>query len=322
MKKQLRLLAIAAALGSCLQAATEYTNGQEFDSVRTDIVRVGTAGGFDGYRAPSAAIKTLIINFVSSGGAVERNTIQTNSYIGSGPIPYLPATVKQVYITGDLTDYATLVLGNSDHLYGSLRDPIAYALVTPAASTLVRFALQSAPSASPETWFQAPLLANCSVVVEPNSLDPYLEKVVPMSGGNIVIGSPVSMGDDMSTQLAAVRGSLQIIRHPLVTLQQASTQARITLTDDITFPCPVYGVSMTGAYDPTFNNITSLVDVDASTAGQNITIAAGKSVQVVYSQEDKPEFSHLDLKAGACFNANATAEKTGTKSVLLKLLTQ
>ncbi|MCE2717154.1 MAG: hypothetical protein ACK4V2_03930 [Pseudomonadota bacterium] len=322
MKKQLRLLATAAALGSCLQAATQYIVGQEFDSVRVDTVRVGTSGGFHGYQAPSAAIKTLIVNFVSSGGVAERNTIQTNAYTGSGPVPYLPASVKQLYITGNASDYATLVLGNSDTLYAELKAPCAYALITPAASTAVRFALQEAPSSSPATWFQSPLLANCAVTVEPSSQDPWLEKVVPMNGGNIIIGSPVAIGDDFSTQLSAVRGTLQISRHPSVTLAQASTQAVATLTGDLISPYPIYGISIDGAYDLTFNGTTtSLVDVTSTTAGQKITVSAGKTAQVVYNQLDKPEFSQLDLKSGAYFNANATAEKTGTKFTLPKLVT-
>lgn len=311
MRKQLYLLTLAAAI-SCLQATTYYEVGPEIGQTRTDIIYMGASGGFSGFTAPSSAVKFLNIQLSdlsaidSSLAAPEKNITPTNSYDGTGDVPYLPSYIKEVYITGNATNFSTLVLGNTSHSYPyDTLPPAAYALPTPNKGTFVCFKLQNAPSSPPETWFQAPLPQNCTVVVDPNSADPCLEKVVPLNGGAIIIGSPVTMGDEMSDRLGEVTATLAIQRHPKVMAKQASTQAKITLTEAINFPCALHGLSMTGAYDVIFDANADLIDVDESTANEHITVKSNKSVQVYYSQVTRPDYDNITLETGAKFTATA-----------------
>lgn len=325
MKKKLRLLAISAIMGSCLHAATEYVVGPELGELRCDIIRVGKSGGFSGFRNPSSRVKTLIIQLQNAddSGTVERNDTPTNSYYGSGsPIPYLPESIKQVYITGNATHFPILVLGNSDHIYTSLENPAAYALPTPNINTFVRFCLQHSPTNAPITWFQAPLPAGCNTVVEPYSQDPYLSTVLPLLGGNVLIGSPIDMNSAMNDSLQNAIASVTLQRHPAVKATQAKTQAVIQLSADATFSNSVYGLSLSGSYNTTFNANCYLVDVEPTIANSEVTVAAGKKVQVYYNQISNPGFPHLSLGIDASFNPNATSDQIAPKVTLPCIITK
>ncbi len=300
MNKQLKLLAIAAIFASYLEAATIYEPGPEGSEMRIDTIRLGSAGGFNGFVSPSASVKALYINLMPSGGTVESNTSRTfSAYDGTGTMPYLPSTVKDVYIQGDATDWATLVLGNSAHtMYGPTLAPSAYGLPTPASGTTVHFKLTHRPSVMPELWFQGDLLAKSRVVIEPGYQDPYLATVLPKNGGNIILGAPVETEAGFSTALNNCVGAVTIQRHPKVAITDAATEAVLTLGEDTVFPCSIYGISMAGAYDTTFNKNAYLVDPASDFANAHVSIG-NCELEVFASARDLPAFADISTAAGS-----------------------
>ena len=301
MIKQFKyILAITATIGSYLGAATTYIPGAELaNGTRSDIIRVGSAGGFSDFVNPSSAIKTLYITLMESGTGVEPNTTPTfSSYLGTGVIPHLPATLKDLYVMGNASDFMTLVLGDSLHdAYSSAYPPAAYALPTPAANTTIHFLLSDAPVTAPEKWFQGPLLSGSRLVVEPNSQDPFVNTVLPMSGGKIIIGSPVAPEAGFSALLDSITGSCAIQRHPRVLATEAYAAALITLEEATTFPFPVYGISLAGAFAVQFDATSNLIDPAPESTDAGYTVSANTILTLTHSQRDLPEVNNT-LAAG------------------------
>lgn len=304
MNKKLLLLAILALFTShqkITAGATAYSPEALIDgsTARLDTIRVGTAGGFDGYTAPPASVTKLYITLVPSGGAVEANNVPTfSSYDGTtGALTYLPSTVKDLYIIGDATDWATLVLGNSGfggYPYSPALPAAAYGLPTPSAGTTVHFQLTDSPSVEPNLWFQGELPSECRVSIEPNSQDPHLVTVLPVNGGRVFIGSPIETQPGFSAALNAISQPTTFTRHPAIQPNQASTKAVINLGENTVFPSKVEGISFAGAYEIEFRaavnplNLGStpsvfLVDVAADTAAAGITVGENASVAVYAS---------------------------------------
>lgn len=300
MNKQLSLLAIAAIFGSYLEAATQYIVGPEIDGVRSDIIRLGSAGGFNGFTQPSGSVKTLNIQLMPSGTAVESNTIPTFAdYDGTGTMPYLASTVKDVYVTGNAADWATLVLGNSAHgLYDPALSPGAYGLPTPWTEATVHFALSQSPADVPELWFQGRFLAKSRVVVEPNSQDPCLSTLVLYNGGTYVIGSPVVPAVGFSDALNSGTGAVTIQRHPKVKVNEVVTQASMTLAEDTIFNCLISGISIAGDFSTTFNKNAYLIDPAADFAGAHISVGPNATVEVYASERSLPAFANVSTAAG------------------------
>lgn len=320
MNKKSLLLAILAIFTSYQEitaGATVYSPEAliENSTARIDTIRAGTAGGFNGYTAPPTSVTKLYITLVPSGGAVEANNVPTfSSYNGTtGALTYLPSTVKDVYIIGDATDWATLVLGNSGFggYYYSPRFPAAaYGLPTPSAGTTVHFQLTNLPSVEPNLWFQGELPSGCRVSIEPNSQDPYLGTVLPVNGGQVFIGSPIETQPGFSAALNAISQPTTFTRHPAIQPKDASTKAVINLGEETIFPSKVEGISFAGAYEITFTAAGSapsvfLVDVAADTAAAGINVGIDASVSAYAatpSTKPFPEFNvHIEGGNGSNF---------------------
>ncbi len=282
-----------AIIGSYLGATTTaYIPGDEAPTAkfRNDIIRIGAAGGFNGFTAPGRNCKALYITLVESGTPAQPNSTYTNSYTGSGEIPRLSSTIKDVWIKGDAVGFDTLVSGGA-----------AYALFTPAAETTIHFLLTRAPDASPHSWFQGPLLAKCRLVIEPESADPFINTVLPMAGGNIIIGSAVSPEIGFSALLNTISAPCPIQRYPSMAAKNAHDKALITLSEATTFPSPVNGISLSGPYPVTFNATSDLVDPGADSAEAGYTIAAHKTLSIDAVHAPLPGIRSL-LEAGGTAN--------------------
>lgn len=282
IKQFKQMLGLAATISSCF-AATVYTPGFELaDGSRNDIIRVGSAGGFSGYTEPGRDVSKLLITFVASGNAAEPNNVPTfSSYTDTGMLRHLPSTIKDVYLMGDATDFMTLVLGNSAHTYYSPDyRPAAYALPTPSEKTTVHFLLSNAPSTSPQLWFQGPLPAGCRLVIEPGSGDPFINTVLPLAGGKIILGAPVAPEPGFSDLLAGSTGPCPIQRHPKVSIDNAYLKAVMTLPEDTIFNDAVNGISLSGPHSSTFYSPSDLIDPAADSAeagyiiGERVTLTA------------------------------------------------
>jgi hypothetical protein len=260
--------------------ATVYNPGLVSNSSRHDAIVVGNAGGFEGFTVPDSSCKTLHITFMQSGTNVEQNYLLTNAYTGSGDMPYLPHTIKDLWLDGDPTGFDTLVEGGRQ-----------FALPTPAAHTTIHFLLTRAPATSPLTWFQGDLPAGCRLVVEPGSVDPYINTVLPLNGGRIIIGAPVAPAIGFSSLLAGIQTAgyhCPIQRHPSVPVGEASSKALITLAETTTFPDPVSGISLTGSYATRFNATSDLVDPDADSAEAGFTVGEGNILTIFRSRGHAP----------------------------------
>ena len=268
IKQFKQMLGLAATISSCF-AATVYTPGFELaDGSRSDIIRVGSTGSFSAYTDPSKSVKALYITLVASGTTAKPNNVPTfSTYTDTGMLRHLPSTIKDVYIMGDATDFSTLVLGNSLHTYYSpAYRPAAYALPTPAEKTTVHFLLSHAPAVSPLLWFQGPLPAACKLVIEPGSADPFINTVLPLAGGKIVIGAPVAPEAGFSDLLAGSSGPCPIQRHPKLLVEDAHDKAVMTLAEATSFNDAVNGISLAGAFPVTFYKPSDLVDPAANSA--------------------------------------------------------
>ena len=296
-----------AIIGSYLGATTTaYLPGDETatSKFRSDIIRIGAAGGFDGFTAPGRNCKALYITLVESGTAAQANNVHTNSYTGSGEIPHLSSTIKDIWIEGDAHGFDTLVSGGA-----------AYALFTPAAGTTVHFSLTRAPTDSPLSWFQGPLLANCRLVIEPESADPFINTVLPMAGGNIILGAAVSPEVGFSALLNTIPTPCLIQRHPRIAAKNAYNKAVMILSETTVFPSAVNGISLSGAYQVTFNATSDLVDPAADSADAGYTVAAHKTLSIDAAHAPLPGIRSL-LEAGGTANI-----KVVTSTIALPKLT-
>jgi hypothetical protein len=287
MIKQFKyILAIVTTIGSYIDAATDYIPGSELaNGTRSDTIRVGSAGGFSGFTNPGKRIKTLYITFVESGSTPAANT---SSYTGAN----LPTTVDDLWLEGDATDFATLV-----------SDGTQYALPTPSINTTIHFLLSAAPSTSPLTWFKKALPAGCRLVIEPGSADPFINTVLPLAGGHIIIGAPVAPAAGFSALLASMTASCPIQRHPEISAKKAYLHAVMTLEEITTFPYAVNGMSLAGDNATTFSATSDIIDPTSDSANAGYTVA--KILTVVGSYAALPGIRSI-LEAGGTANIKAT----------------
>jgi len=254
---------------ACANAAstTIYTVGEEqrvpggktVKYFRNDSILVGTAGGFDECTAPKSNCETLQITFEQSGSTPEANNMATG-------ISSFPQTLKTIWIKGDATGFDALVSGG-----------LQYALPTPAANTLIRFALTNAPTSAPLGWFQGPLPVGCIVSIEPNSADPFINATFPANGGSIFVGSRISPAPGFSALLAGSKVVIQ--RHPNLSVALADT-APLVISEDTTFSGSVCGISMDGNYRSTFTKSSNIISPTAASGIGGYTIAANKNLQL------------------------------------------
>jgi len=299
-KKFKYILSIVTIFVSYIEASTCYFPGLEVNGERSDLIRVGSAGGFSGFTVPSSACKKLYITFMESESRIEPNIVPTfSSYTDSDEVYHLPSTLKDIYIMGNTTHFCDLVLGNSRHgSFAPIYDPSAYALPTPAANTNVHFLLTSAPRETPHTWFQGPLLAKCLLVIEPGSADPHINSVLPLAGGDILIGAPVAPKAGFSALVNSATGLLCIQRHPNIDVTDAYSKAVITLAEATTFPGHVNGISLAGAYPTTYTFKSNLVDPTAESANAGYTVGAKASLAIFGPHAPLPEISSYLVPGG------------------------
>lgn len=262
--------------------ATRYDVGNEEGSksktIRNDNIFIGSAGGFQAYTHPTAKCKTLRIEFVEGSTPVAANIASTSAVS-------LPHTVEVLWIEGDARGFDKLVSNGRQ-----------YALPTPAAGTLIRFSLKYAPETPPLAWFQEDLPANCHLSIEPGSVDPFINTVLPLRGGTIFIGARVQPEPGFSSLLGSAKALIKIQRHPSLSVRDAHT-APLTLVEPTIFNIEVRGISMDwtggGTYtvsDPcqvTFYKNSDIIDptpASASNAGYFVT--AGKTLQIYAPHPD------------------------------------
>ncbi len=149
------LFAFVATTASCF-GSTTYITGieEEKDSMRCDTILTGSAGSFNGYTEPSAAISTLRVTFVRVSDA--------GSSISPTAFSRFPSTIKDIYFFGNTSDLGTLI-GNG----------AKYALPTPGDNTTIHFSLSAVPSDSNLCWFTHQPGKNVRKIIEPNSVNPY-----------------------------------------------------------------------------------------------------------------------------------------------------
>ena len=226
-----------------IPTSTAYECGIRLNvNQRRDTIKIGGTGGFNGFVTPEDWCEVLFINFVQTGSAVEQNTILTNAYTGIGDVPELPEHVQEVWITGDPTGYDVLVAGGAQ-----------YALPLPGPHTRIRFALSRSPATDPLTWFQGALPVGCTLVVEPGSADPFIKSVLPLRGGNMIIGSNVEFGLGVAALLASSE-HCPIQRYPVETTADLINPPIITITEPTAFQWGIYGLSIRGEFPVTFSN--------------------------------------------------------------------
>jgi hypothetical protein len=247
---------------------------------------------------------------VESGTAAQANNVHTNSYTGSGEIPHLSSTIKDIWIEGNAHGFDILVEGGRQ-----------FALPTPAAHTTIHFLLTRAPRTSPLTWFQSALPEGCRLVVEPGSADPYVNTVLPLNGGRIIIGAPVAPAIGFSSLLAGIQTAgyhCPIQRHPSIAAKNAYNKALITLSEPTIFPSPVNGISLSGPYPVTFNATSDLVDPSADSADAGYTVAAHTTLSI-----DAARAAHATLPGiRSILKAGGTANiKVVTSTIALPKLT-
>ncbi|MEI7494023.1 MAG: hypothetical protein WCJ92_05445 [Alphaproteobacteria bacterium] len=261
------LMVLPAIIGSYLVAppVTTYFPGVELENgTRHDTILVGGAGGFSGFTQPSSKIKALYIEFVQSGTTAVANT--THTYTGGGTVPHLPTTLQHLWIGGDALGFNTLME----------TDYTLFSLPTPAVGTIIHFALTRQPAARPAHWFQYILPAACKLVVEPASADPYILSAVPVSGGTIVLGSNVTVQAGFNTELNSAVYPCTIQRHPNIAASDAHSKARLTISENTTFPWAVNGISLNAGEScaSTFLANSDLVDPTAAAA---VDLTAGST---------------------------------------------
>ncbi len=233
---------------------TAYNVGLRLNETqRHDTIMIGGTGGFEGFTVPEAWCRVLFINFMQTGTSPEQNTNLTNGYTGSGALPYLPTHIEEIWFTGDPTGYDVLVAGGAQ-----------FALPTPGTNTRIRFAFTRSPR-NPLTWFQGGLPAGCQLVVQPGSADPFIDTVLPLEGGRIIIGAPVTLQPGVA---ALLDGSqlCPIQRYPNMLADDISANALIRLTEATRFRWGVFGLSIRGAFPAIFDRTSNLFEPHADSA--------------------------------------------------------
>lgn len=319
MIKQFKhLLLFIVISGLQLYAATKYTVGIETDGTRVDSLLMGSASGFNDFRNPSNTCKELYINLEASASQPDPNNIPTNSYTGTGAVPYLPDTLKHLYILGDASYFDTMVLGNTRTgddapIYSSA----AYALPTPAAGTTIHFSLRNPPASNPLTWFQAPIPANCKLVIELQSADPSINTMLPLKGGYIIIGAPISFPHGFSDLLNSATKPVIIQRHPLVNPNNAYIEALVTLYEAVVFKWSVWGISLGGDYLSEFDEDSEIVDPSAAAANAGFLVASKKKLSI-YSRDHStlPEIASSWEEGGASTTITKTPAPLPITSVI------
>ena len=288
MMKQLRyILAFLTIINLHLDAVTHYTVGLEIAGERTDSILMGSSGDFNNFINPSPTCKALYINLAVSASEPGPNVIQTNSYTGIGTPPSLPATLEHLYIYGDASFFDTMVLGNEFTGPCAPTYPsAAYALPTPAEGTTVHFSLTKRPASNPRNWFQGPLPADCKLVIELGSQDPYVNTMLPLGGGAIVIGAPTDFLPGFSGLLNSAAKPVIIQSHPGIEPNLAYQKALVTLWENMHFAWGVWGISLKGAYQSSFRENSQIADPQADTAEAGFLIASGKKLSI-YSHDHR-----------------------------------
>ena len=284
MIKQFKyMLGFIATISSYIEATatTCYFPGLEGLEERSDIIRIGSSGGFADVTMPSPTCKSLYITFTKVASQAEPNIIPTNGYRGIGDAPNFPSTLKDIYLMGDASDFQTLVLGNT-RLGPTAPEysPAAYGLPTPAANTNIHFLLTKRPTSSPLLWFQDELPSGCRLIIEPGSADPFINTVLPLNGGAIIIGAPVKPAVGFSNLLASMNKLCCIQRHPKVLASEAYLKAVLTLQETTVFPSHVNGISLKGPFSVTFEANSDLVDPTADSAGAGYIIASKRKLEL------------------------------------------
>lgn len=266
------ILVVFSTIISCTNASvTAYILGAEEDKARNDIVRVGSAGGFSGFTNPTnRRCNTLSITFVQSGTTAAPNITSTS-------VSSLSKTIKDIWFEGDATGFDTLVSGGTQ-----------YAFPTPFADTTIHFLLSKAPTTNPLSWFQGDLPAGCRLVIEPGSVDPFINSVLPLAGGYIIVGSSVAPEVGFSALLNSASAPCIIQRHPHISTKQAYQHAKITIAENTTFPNNVNGISLAGPYQATFKDDSDLVDPAADCAEAGFIIAPHQTLQIFSSSPERP----------------------------------
>ncbi|MCE2717137.1 MAG: hypothetical protein ACK4V2_03935 [Pseudomonadota bacterium] len=289
---------------SQLKAQTVYECGIETGKKRFDTVLLGSAGGFNGYRDPSPKCDQIYITFTTNNSPSSPNYIPTNEFTGVGSAPFIAPWVKHLHIIGDLSTFDTIVSGNTN-VSGDgnvpIYPPVAYGLPTPNSGTTIHFSLDKPPASNPLTWFQRPLPANCTVVVELRSCDPFLDKILPLNGGYVVIGAPTKLPIGFSDAAASSK-PIVFQRHPELPLASAYAQAKLIMQEETTFNAAVWGISLNGAFLSHFSRDSSLAIPDEDSAAAGFAVARGKAV-ILYTKdlEAIPTIKEFSAPGGSNF---------------------
>jgi hypothetical protein len=239
---------------------TAYDTGAVSNGVRHDRVTLGVAGDFTGFAYSAEPIYTLYIDFTTGDGTAAANDTNTGA-----DKTKLPSTIKDLWLTGSFTNYATAV--------GSTA---AWALPTPPEGARIHFLLADSPSAAPALLFQANIPSSCEIIIEPGSADPVLSTILASGGQGASIKS-LSLGANIA--LAAGTYAMPIIRHKDVKESEVATKATITPGGAATFNGPLKGVRLVGGTNAmNFNEGAELVDPTAGAA--TWTVGAGKSLAI------------------------------------------
>lgn len=204
------------------------------NTFRNDDIVISKNGGFIGYTEPSSKCKLLRIRFVKGNEPPTANITQTTH-------TSFPKTLKEIWFEGDATGYDELVKGGRQ-----------FAIPTPAENTLIRFNLTSAPATPPLAWFQSDLPAGCWLSIEPGSVDPWVNGVLPLRGSadihnpcRMLIGTRITPCIGFAALLASAptTSPLWIQRHPNLPYE-ISNHAVLALQEQTIFYGPVNGISM------------------------------------------------------------------------------
>ena len=175
--------------------------------------------------------------------------------------------------------------------------------------------LSNAPSTSPQLWFQGPLPAGCRLVIEPGSADPFINTVLPVAGGKIILGAPVAPEAGFSDLLAGSTGPCPIQRHPKVSIDNAYLKAVMALSEDTIFNDAVNGISISGPHHVTFYSPSDLIDPAADSAEAGYTVGERATVTAYGKHSALPEINPTLLAGGTSkFVVASTAPKLPTLS--------
>lgn len=290
------ILAFFFIIDACYATAT-YTDGLDngINTTKNDVLLIGShTGSFAGYAAPSSAIKALVINFVQSG------TAPGGAITTAFPVSTFPSTLKDLWIEGDATGFDVLV----NSVAGN-------ALPTPPNNCTIHFNLTTAPASDPGYWFRAPLGANCRIVVEPTSADPFLGSVLTgLASSNLLV-----LGKNVVFPAGLTSIPFKIQRHPRITSMNAGANARLTMSAATTFNAAVNGISIGGAAS-TFVQTSGIIDPQPGVGA--ITVNGGTLGAILSIVSLAAPLPDLEIIFATTGNA-ATTNKAPTGIVALPL---